>query len=72
MCVTVRQQKFIYTGGEEDGAVISLINYPKYPKKENEIWGASLELAKNLRQEACQDLFLIMDKHNTYWFSNRS
>lgn len=31
LCVTVTPVKFIYTGGEELGAEIGLINYPRFP-----------------------------------------
>lgn len=31
LCVTVTETKFIYTNGSEPGAIIGLINYPRFP-----------------------------------------
>jgi ferredoxin len=31
LCVTVTPTKYIYKNGEEDGIIIGLINYPRFP-----------------------------------------
>jgi SAM-dependent methyltransferase len=36
-CVTVTPTNFIYCGGQEDGVIIGIRNYPRFPKTEDEI-----------------------------------
>jgi hypothetical protein len=31
LCVTIEPTTFIYTGGEEAGYVVGLVNYPRFP-----------------------------------------
>ena len=71
LCVTVRPERFIYTGGQEDGAVIGLINYPRFPKLQCDIWEEAVTLAEQLREAACQHSVLVMGKDNTMWFTTR-
>jgi|SRR3989338_5311469 len=52
LCVTVTPTNFIYTNGREDGVVIGLINYPRFPKTKEEIRRTSEEIA-----ELCKDRF---------------
>ena len=37
LCVTVTPTKYIYKSGNEPGAIIGLINYPRFPKSSDEI-----------------------------------
>lgn len=30
-CVTVTPTSYVYTGGEESGFIVGLINYPRFP-----------------------------------------
>lgn len=59
LCVTVTPTKYVYTGGEEDGAIIGLINYARFPKPVDEIDAIALQLARLLRVEAGQQSFTI-------------
>lgn len=45
LCVTVTATKFVYKNGMEDGAIVGLINYPRFPKEPHEIKEQALELA---------------------------
>lgn len=71
MCVTIEPTTYIYTGGEEAGYVVGLINYPRFPKEITEIWNEAVLLADALRLETGQDSFTIMDPHKTEWYSDR-
>ncbi len=33
LCVTVTATSYIYTGGEEAGVIVGLINYPRFPSE---------------------------------------
>lgn len=37
LCVHIEPVDFIYTGGEEDGFKVGLINYPRFPISEPEL-----------------------------------
>lgn len=42
LCVTVEPTSYIYTGGEESGYVVGLIQYPRFPAPESEALTGSL------------------------------
>lgn len=44
LCVTIEPTTFIYTGGEESGYVVGLLNYPRFPVA----WGVLVERARGL------------------------
>lgn len=71
LCVTVTPTDFIYTGGEEAGFVIGLINYPRFPATPEIIEEHAVALANVLRVRLCQHSFSIVTDVNTYWFSER-
>lgn len=71
LCVTVEPTKFIYTGGEETGAVVGLINYPRFPKNDDLILERATRLAYNLLVDTCQQSVLIMTPQETWWYSIR-
>ena len=48
LCVTVTPTTFVYTGGDEPGAIVGLINYPRFPKSQSEIRVEALKLASIL------------------------
>jgi len=52
LCVTVTLTEYIYTDGQEAGAIIGLINYPRFPATPMKVRGDALYLAQTL-MEAC-------------------
>ena len=50
-CVTVTPLRFIYTGGKENGVMIGIINYPRFPKEESELDLHAIALADKLMKE---------------------
>lgn len=53
-CVTVTPTKFLYRGGDEDGVIVGVILYPRYPISHNLLKEKTIELAKMLRTELGQ------------------
>lgn len=54
LCVSVVKTDYIYTGGEEEGASVTLINYPRFVKSIEYIQELALELARRLLNETDQ------------------
>lgn len=71
LCVTVTPTDFIYTGGEETGFVVGLINYPRFPAPPSAINEHATALANVLRLRLCQHSFSIVTDDKTYWSSER-
>jgi hypothetical protein len=49
LCVTVTTTEFIYTGGEEPGAIIGFINYPRFPMEPDDLEDRIFALASRLK-----------------------
>lgn len=45
LCVTVTPTKYIYKNGEEDGIIVGLINYPRFPTTPYDIDTTALDIA---------------------------
>lgn len=71
LCVTVSPTRFIYRGGEEIGAEIGLINYPKYSAQDDVVLDKTKKLAEVLLNETFQDSVLIMTPRSTYHYTKR-
>ena len=65
-CLTVTPTRFIYKGGWEDGVVIGIINYARYPiGKMNHKYNA-LEIAERLKAHFKQQRVSITTPEKTY------
>ena len=71
LCVTVTPTEFVYTGGEETGFVVGLLNYPRFPTTPDELLSKARELAEKLRSHLCQHSYLIVSGDKTEWSSCR-
>lgn len=71
LCVTVEPTRFIYTGGEETGAVVGLINYPRFPSTPEAITDRATQLALDLLDATFQHSVLIMTPTRTEWITKR-
>ena len=67
LCVTIEPTTYIYTGGEEAGVVVGLINYPRFPRPDDETLRRAIVLADNLMDAMCQHSVLVMTPHKTFW-----
>lgn len=71
LCVHVESVDFIYTGGEEAGFKIGLINYPRFPSNEAMLFQRATELASLVMKRLCQHSYSIVGPKETVWFSRR-
>jgi len=71
LCVNIQPTDYIYTGGQETGYCIELLNYPRFPVGKKALEALALELALELRQETYQHSFLIENPLITRWYSVR-
>ena len=74
LCVTITRTHYAYSFGGEEGMIIGLINYPRFPKEPAQIRAHAEELALSLLghlrfppQESCT----IHTPEQTYWISFR-
>lgn len=71
LCVSIEPVKFVYTGGRETGAVVRLVNYPRFPATPASIRTTARLLADKLIEGCCQWSALLIDSENTEWRTNR-
>lgn len=71
LCVTVEPTTFIYTGGEEAGYVVGLINYPRFPAMPHTLDQRARNLMELLLHGTHQDSALMMTPSKTEWISLR-
>lgn len=72
ICVTVEPTAFIYMGGEEQGYVVGLLNYPRFPTAPNELRVRAQQLAELLLGRTFQHSALIVTPTETTWITKRS
>ena len=71
LCVTVTKTCFVYTGGEEFGTEIGLINYPRFPQQSHKIDAIAEELAIFIMDKMYQMSVLILSPEITKWISKK-
>ena len=71
LCLTVNETLFIYTGGEEYGVEIGLLNYPRFPDTNGKILSKAMEIGGLCRDKCFQHSFLVMTPEDTFWHTNR-
>lgn len=71
LCVTVEPVTYIYTGGEEAGVRVGLINYPRFPATLDELRDKARALANRLMQGLFQHSYSIVGPEATEWYSRR-
>jgi hypothetical protein len=65
-CFTVTPTRFIYVDGWEDGVIIGLINYPRFPKEKQRLIYDSWEIAQQLQEKFGQIRVSITTPEKTY------
>ena len=71
-CVNVHSADYIYTRGEQSGAVIEFINYPRFPATEDEIDAKAEALALRIAEGCYQQTYTIMTPSHTVYFDRGS
>lgn len=72
LCVTVEPTTFIYTGGEEAGYVVGLLNYPRFPGTPQQLWERAHHIAELLVGGTHQHSILLVAPDTTQWLSRRA
>lgn len=72
LCVTVEPTTFIYTGGEEVGYVVGLLNYPRFPSHLVAIEARARDLMEKLLEATHQHSGLLMTPNVTTWITKRT
>ncbi len=71
LCVTVEPTTFIYTGGEELGYVVGLVNYPRFPAGLPELRARARDLLDKLLDATHQHSGLLVAPDVSEWVSKR-
>ena len=73
-CVSISEEEYIYTMGNETGIVVNLMNYPRFPKEPWLLLSQALTLGEllieNLHQGSCTVVDLDYDG-DSYFISRR-
>lgn len=67
LCVTITKTIFVYSFGAEEGVIVRLINYPRFPADEGDILNKAKSLAGTLMSRLFQRTCLISDDQTTEW-----
>jgi hypothetical protein len=71
LCVTVEPVRYVFTGGECEGARVGLINYGRFPTEPRVIFLKAERLARLLIDELDQESASIVAFDKTVWLSRR-
>lgn len=71
LCVTIEPVSYIFTGGEEFGVRVGLLNYPRFPAEPEKIRAHAYLLGECLRIGLAQWSFLIVSPDQTDWYTMR-
>lgn len=66
LCVCVSPCSYIYKNGREDGAIVRLINYPRFPSDLREIKEKAIKIARGLKSHFGQYRISIKAPDMTY------
>lgn len=71
LCVTIEPTNYVFTGGQEMGVRVGLINYARFPKSRLEILDVAKELGFTLKEGLDQGSFTVQDDASSFFFSTR-
>jgi hypothetical protein len=71
LCVTIEPTTFIYTGGEETGYVVGLLNYPRFPCDTADLDARARDLMGQLLDATFQHSALLQTPTWTEWVTKR-
>lgn len=72
LCVTIEPSTFIYTGGEEAGYVVGLVNYPRFPAERVALIQRARDLMLRLLDGTHQHSALLVTPEVTEWVTKRA
>jgi len=68
-CVTVTPTRFVFGGGDQEGARVGLLSYPRKPCPDAVLRNRAEKLARELLDGLHQNTALIVDPDTTTWIS---
>jgi hypothetical protein len=71
-CVSVTPTTYVYTGGREEGAIIGLISYARFPESSSKIVDRAHDLAEMLLNKLGQRSCSIVMPDDTVYLSNKT
>ena len=71
LCVTIEPTTFIYTGGEEAGYVVGLLNYPRFPCDQGALKARARDLMHLLLSATHQHSALMVTQDGSEWITCR-
>jgi hypothetical protein len=71
LCVTIEPTTFIYTGGEEAGYVVGLLNYPRFPSSPAKLSKRAREVMYALLEGTHQHSALMVGPTFSEWVTKR-
>ena len=71
LCVTIEPTTYIYTGGEEQGYVVTLVNYPRFPSEPSALLERSRDLMLRMLEDTFQHSAMLMTPDTTEWVTLR-
>ena len=71
LCVSITPVSFAFKFGQEAGAKISLINYPRFPKSLDKLQESAEYLARYLLSQLSQGSCTIVGPEDTFWLTRR-
>ncbi len=71
LCVTVEPTLFIYTGGEEAGYVVGLLNYPRFPCEPEALVARARKIMVDLMLATHQHSALMVTPNTSEWVTQR-
>lgn len=72
LCVTIEPTTFIYTGGEEAGYVVGLVNYPRFPTTVEALEARARDLMGKLLDATYQHSALMVTPSASEWVTKRA
>ena len=69
LCVTVTPTTYVYKYGRQEGAIIGLINYPRFPCTKDELRATATKLADFLLDKTNNASYSIMGPDETIYSS---
>lgn len=71
-CVSFTKTRFIYTNGSENGAIVGIINYPRFPSTPKILRQRTIKLAKLLQKATKQYKVSIVFQDETVMLERKS
>jgi hypothetical protein len=71
-CVTITPASYVYTGGQESGLIVGLINYGRFPSEPRAIFARAKRIAEMLLKGLGQESVSIQAPDKTLWISERT